>query len=337
MSNVLVTGGSGFIGTNLAQHFTSLGHTVFNIDLIPPKALPTPARWVAIDIRDRTALEKCILDFQPEYVVHLAARTDLEGKTIAAYDSNTVGVNNLIQIVKNVNALKRVLFASSMYVCRLGYVPKNEKDYCPDTVYGASKVVGEKAVRESAGDSFCWTIVRPTSIWGPWFGTPYKGLFEAIRRKWFVYPKGLHIRRHYGFVLNTVQQIKALAISAPDDKIHSRVFYVADYDSIDPYEWSQAIADSFGVCKPPRVPYKIMKLAAMAGDRLKMAGMRNPPLTSFRLRNMTREALFDLETTRSVCGVLPYSMEDGVRITVEWMQHQSTLAQVVPDESARAA
>ena len=36
-----------------------------------------------------------------------------------------------------------------------------------------------------------WIIVRPTSIWGPWFDVPYKNLFDAILKGYAFFPKNL--------------------------------------------------------------------------------------------------------------------------------------------------
>ena len=66
------------------------------------------------------------------------------------------------------NELKKIIIASSMLVCELGYSPKNFNDYKPNTLYGESKVLTEKIVKKFKNS---WTIVRPTSIWGPWFET----------------------------------------------------------------------------------------------------------------------------------------------------------------------
>lgn len=103
----------------------------------------------------------------------MAARTDLNGTSIQDYKANTDGVKSVIEAASVSSSLKHVIFAPSMLVCPLGYHPDGDEDYCPNTVYGESKVV-EQLVRSLATGLLMWTIVRPTSLWGPWFDIHYK-------------------------------------------------------------------------------------------------------------------------------------------------------------------
>lgn len=318
----MVTGGSGFIGTNLIQYSSDARHEVLNLDLCQPRNPAAPGSYIQADILDRPMLMDTVRDFDPTYIVHLAARTDLGGTSDRDYEANIQGVSNLVAAAKVARKLKRVLFASSMYVCQLGYVPQCDDDYCPHTAYGHSKQVGEQLVRQQAGDCFCWTLVRPTSIWGPWFEVPYRGFFDAVRKGFYVHPRGATIRRSYGFVLNTVVQISNLLENVQDDAVHGKVFYLADYEPTDPLHWAQTIADRFGSPQIRRVPMAAMRVGARLGDFLKFAGIENPPLSSFRLNNLLTNAVFDLSPTRQVVGDLPYTLEQGVGITVDWMRRQ---------------
>jgi GlcNAc-P-P-Und epimerase len=46
----------------------------------------------------------------------------------------------------------------------------------------------------------------------------------------------------------------------------------------------------------------------------------NAPLTSFRLNNLLTETVLDLGMTETICGPLPYTPQEGVRLTVEWLR-----------------
>ena len=105
MKKCLVTGGSGFIGTNLIEHMTKKGWVILNIDNVAPKEKKHLYCYKSINILDYYKLNKTILDFQPDYVVHLAGRTDLYGKHLNDYKCNIEGVLNLIKSIKNYNYL----------------------------------------------------------------------------------------------------------------------------------------------------------------------------------------------------------------------------------------
>jgi len=78
---LLITGGSGFIGTNYVDYALTKGCEVLNIDIKSPSKKEYKQYWVECDIMDYEKLEKIFLDFKPDYVVHLAAKTGVHAVT----------------------------------------------------------------------------------------------------------------------------------------------------------------------------------------------------------------------------------------------------------------
>lgn len=320
---ILVTGGSGFIGTNLVSDLLGKGATVLNIDISSPRNPDHQPVWEMLDILDYEELVSAFGSFRPDVVIHLAARTDLAGRDLEAYDANIGGVRNVVRASRSQPSLRRALFASSMLVCALGYSPKNDLDYKPSTLYGESKVIGERIVREEIGDLLPWAIFRPTSIWGPWFSTPYRDFFDVVKRKRYIHPRGVGIQRSYGFVSNAVAQILALA-KASDEDIKGRVFYVADYEPLRIKEWAEMISLEMGNGPIRELPAPIFRVAAMFGDMLRSIGFDNVPIHSFRLKNMLTNSVFDMSEMKGICGPLPYNLEQGVKETVEWLSEHTS-------------
>jgi nucleoside-diphosphate-sugar epimerase len=204
-----------------------------------------------------------------------------------------------------------------MLVCKMGYQPKHDTDYCPDTLYGQSKALGEKAVREAGRLPYCWTIVRPIGIWGPWFDIPYKNLFQAIQKGLYMHPGGSNVNQSLGFVENTVCQLDRL-LKAPTDEVHGRTFYLADYPPTNMRLWVNLIQKAFGAPKTREVPVWALKMVAKGGDVLKWLGWNLPPLSSSRLRNMLTSFEFELDPIMT--HDLPYGLEEAVQVTVDWMR-----------------
>ncbi len=314
MNRILVTGGSGFIGTNLVAKLLADGFTVLNLDKAKPINSQYTDYWTQVDILDDQALEAPILAFDPEAIVHLAAVTDLDGKTLAYYNTNTDGTQNVINVAKKVPALKRVLFTSSMYVCQPGYTPKNYDDYKPHTLYGESKVNGELLVKASKNTNFSWSIIRPTSIWGPWFNIPYIDFFNIVYQgKYFDF--GRTCTKTYGYVDNTVFQIQKLLTA---DDAHTRTFYLGDNPAIQISEWANEISIEMGKGAIKKIPFLVMRTAALAGDVLAKVGIRFP-ITSFRLRNMTTNNILPLDDIYEITGPVPATRLQGVRKTLNWL------------------
>jgi nucleoside-diphosphate-sugar epimerase len=319
---IIVTGGSGFIGTNLVEYHLSRGDEVCNIDIAPPRNKDHANCWQYVDLLNAKKLESRIREFAPTVIFHMAARTDLDGACVADYPANTIGVENLISSIEGLTSLNRVIFASSRLVCRIGYQPSGDEDYCPTTAYGESKVLGEQLVRKSATRIPCsWIIVRPTSIWGPWFDIPYKTFFLTIAKRRYFHPGKCHVLKSFGFVGNTIFQLQSLT-HADASAISGRTTYLADYPPIDVAEMANTIQLTLGSPPIKSVSIRLLRLAALAGDALKICGWHAPPLTSFRLQNLLTPMVHDLEFLRATVGALPYSMQQGVERTVGWLKQQ---------------
>lgn len=313
---IIVTGGSGFIGTNLVGLFIENGYEVLNVDIVKPKVGNHIKFWVNIDITDINRISKCFLDFNPDYIVHLAARTDLDGATLDDYNANIVGVQNLMKVANELPNLKKILITSSMLVCSAGYIPKNQFDYSPTTIYGQSKVETENIVW--ANKPLCdWAILRPTSIWGPWFGIPYKNFFDLVISKKYFHIGNKGCTKTYGYVGNSIYQIESILFSETKDE-KKKVFYIGDNPPINIEQWGNEIANEIGY-KVFKMPYLFVKLIALFGDSLKLIGV-NFPMNSFRLKNMTTNNIVDLKNTYDIAPNPPYNRVEGVKKTLNWIK-----------------
>lgn len=317
---ILVTGGSGFIGTNYIELLLKYGKAEFiNIDIRPPRNSAHNSLWQECDLLDASRLKKIIADFSPTHVVHLAAKTGLDEKILSDFAANMEGVENLLLAIGKAPAVERVIFTSSLLVCRMGYVPKHDTDYQPTTLYGKSKVRGEQIVRAAENLSYAWTIIRPISIWGPWGEEPYKNFFKAIAQGWYFHIGSGHYKRSLGYVGNAIHQIHQILL-APIEKIDSKTMYVADDRSTDLFNLANTIRRTVGARNIFRVPLRMAKLTAKFGDICKVMGWQNVPLTSFRVKNILTEYVFDMRPIMEISAPLPYDLKSGVEQTVQWLR-----------------
>ena len=317
-ARILLTGGSGFIGTNLVDYLVRFnGVEILNLDILPPNKRSHDIYWKQCDILNSEKLVSEFLDFMPSHVIHLAARTDLDEKrSLDGYQVNISGTENLLKAVNRTDSVQRVIVTSSMLVNRIGETVSSYADYSPANFYGQSKVLTE-TITKQFGLQKEWLIIRPTTVWGPWNFVHVNGFFRVIRKGMYVHPGGKSILKSYGYVGNVVHQIVRL-LEEPSDKVHKKTFYVGD-PPMDLRLWTDKFSRALCGRKTRTAPLVLLRYIAAFGDILGMFHIRFP-LTSFRLGNMTVDNIIDMTDTLAVTGPSPYSLVNGVRETIKWLQ-----------------
>lgn len=315
---LLLTGGSGFIGTNLAADALARGDEVLNLDATAPLDPGQRALWRPTDILDAGALSAAVRDFRPACVVHLAARTDCDEQTTVerGYRANTDGVRHVLEAIRATPSVERVIITSSQYVCGPGPLPRHDEDYAPHTVYGQSKVITEQLTRQ-AGLECCWTLIRPTNIWGPWHLRYRREAWRVIRQGLYLHPGGAPVIRAYGYVGNVVHYIRRI-LDEPRARVDRRTLYLSDPPA-DIYQWANAFSLALTGRPARKVPRWALRGIGLAGDGFSRLGIRFP-LTSSRFRSMTCDYPVPVEATYALLGPPPIPLEEGVRQTVGWLE-----------------
>tara|TARA_B110000211_G_C14093199_1_gene560718 strand:- start:2685 stop:3656 length:972 start_codon:yes stop_codon:yes gene_type:complete len=323
MEKILVTGGSGFIGSNLIPYLILNGFDILNLDKTNPSYVTDSSNFINCNILNQDKLKKTIENFNPNYIIHLAAETRLShGNKSDFYFSNTKGVENLIMATEGLLNLKKIIFTSTKLVCE--EIKDNLFDYNPSTKYGLSKVKGEEIVMNS-NLSFQAIIVRPSSHWGPWSlcdHIPYGKFFKLIKSGLYLHPSLANKKRDFGFVGNTCFQITSLIESSLD--LNKKVFYLADYNSFYIKDWAVKISLAYGKSGNIfTIPKWLLFSLAKSGDLLKNIGIKEPLFSTFRLNNMSKETLVPIDNIKNITGDLPYSLDEGIDITIKWLNENS--------------
>ena len=315
---ILITGGSGFIGTNLIEFYINLkSYDIRNVDIKPPQITEHLPFWINLDVLDSVELFNVINDFNPDFVIHLAAQTELnENVTIDYYNSNIQGVENVLQAVKGIN-LKRIIIASSMLVNKVGYKFRDFDDYNPDTIYGESKKLTELITKKY---DLNWTLVRPTSIWGPWFSIPYFNFFNyVISGFYFSVSINNSSIKTYGYVKNTCMQIHKLLIS--DFKfVNHKTFFLGDNPPLNISNWADLISLKVHNRKVIKINKYLFLFICIFGQGLIFLGLKKFPLSYFRYKNMITNNIIDISQTIKITGEpLVGSIDLQIDDTIKWI------------------
>jgi nucleoside-diphosphate-sugar epimerase len=315
---VLITGGSGFIGTNLFDAFTDTGSTLLNYSLHPPLNPEQIQYWRAGDILDEPATTAVFREFQPDRVIHLAARADCDENTTveAGYRINTEGTRNVLAAIRVTPSVQHTIITSSQFVCAPGRLPQSDTDYFPETVYGQSKVITEKLTRD-ANLANCWTIIRPTNVWGPWHLRYRREVWRVLERGLYLHPGRQPVIRCYAYVKNVIAQIQKI-FEAPRDLVHGKTIYLGDPPG-DIFIWVNGFSQALTGRDVRVVPRPLMRFLASLGDTPTYITGKPFLINSSRFRSMTTDYLTPMERTFELLGENPYTLENGIRETVKWL------------------
>ena len=155
MEKVLITGGSGFIGSHVADKFIKNNYEVIVVDNLVTGKYENingkKKKFINEDIRDIKNLEKIFLDNKISYVIHMAAQVSVSASVEdIKYDAeeNIIGFINVLELSKKYN-IKKVLFSSTAAVYGIPVeVPSNENNKTsPLSPYGLSKLFGEEYLK----------------------------------------------------------------------------------------------------------------------------------------------------------------------------------------------
>jgi dTDP-glucose 4,6-dehydratase len=220
---ILVTGGAGFIGSNLVRlliHETE--HTVLNLDALTYAGNPNSLvdleahpryQFSQIDICDSQALEKAFTDFKPDWIMHLAAESHVDRSIDgpgAFIRTNIVGTFNMLQSARrhyeNLTAEDKVNFRFLHVSTDEVYGSLGDEGlfsettaYDPHSPYSASKAASDHLAR-AWGDTYGLPVLvtNCSNNYGP-FQFPEKlipvVILKALRGEPIpVYGKGENIR-----------------------------------------------------------------------------------------------------------------------------------------------
>ncbi len=163
---VFVTGVGGQLGFDVMNELTARGYEAVGSDILDSADFEN---YVKLDITDATAVREALCEIKPDAVVHCAAWTAVdaaedEENIEKVYSINSAGTENIAKVCKELDC--KMVYISTDYVFNgQGEVPWEAdcKDYAPLSVYGKSKLEGEKSVSSILDKYF---IVRIAWVFG---------------------------------------------------------------------------------------------------------------------------------------------------------------------------
>ena len=173
---ILVTGGAGFIGSNVADRLVALGHEVAVLDDLSTgfrEFVPRAARFVESDVTDGEALNRFFAEWRPEVVAHHAAQIDVRTSVEDPVRDARINLLGGIQLLQTCSrhGVRKVLYASTggaLYGEGRRLPATEDHPVNPEAPYGASKHSLEHYL-------YIWkllhgldyTVLRYPNVYGP--------------------------------------------------------------------------------------------------------------------------------------------------------------------------
>ncbi len=258
-NRIIITGGAGFIGSNLVERLLLLGDEVLvldnlssgKIEFLEEHAVNPDFKFKKLDLLDFEGLKKAVRD--TDAVFHLAANPDVRlgvSDTRIHLEQNILATYNLLEAMR-INKVKNILFTSTSTVYGEAQLIPTPEDYgplVPISLYGASKLACEALITSycSTFDMNCW-IFRFANIVGP-RGT--HGIIVDFINKLRDNPASLEIlgdgkqRKSYLHVYDCVEAI-LFAMENSNEMVN--IFNIGSEDTINATEIGEIVVEEMGL------------------------------------------------------------------------------------------
>ncbi len=321
---IALTGGSGFIGSHLAQKLVSEGHKLrvlvrknSNTELLKKLGV----KLVYGDVTDKQSLSKLVYDV--DIVYHLAAKV-YKGPPEEFWRVNYHGTKNMLEVCMY-KKLQRFVFTSTVTV--MGSIADPPADetypYNPTSPYEQSKCAAEKiALQYHQKYDIPVTIIRPAVVYGP------RNMYQLKLYRWIQKSRAFIGCMDNWVHLSHIENLLAgITLAAQNPKAIGEVYIIADETPILWREYFQLIAEALGTNPPNKqIPIWTVKAFASSLEITSRMFRTTPAIVSSWVQELTKNFAYNISKARKDLGYNPtVTLKEGLRQTIEWYKRNGYL------------
>ena len=312
--NILILGGSGFVGTRLTDLLIT-SHKITIGDIVQSKKYPK--LWTHCDVCVDNDL-RSVMKGQ-DCIINLAASHRDDVRPLSLYTRNNVnGAEHVCKIASELG-IHLIVFTSSVAI--YGF-PKYEYDEDapkqPFNEYGRTKLLAEAVYKKwQEADSYNMLhIIRPTVIFGERNRGNVYNLFKQLASGRFLMIGNGKNKKSMAYVGNIVAFLKW---NIEENKQKYSVYNYIDKPDFDMHTLVEGFEKELGKNLPSlSLPYWIGLFGGYCFDLLAFLTHRTFPISSIRVRKFCAQTVFSSERMLQSGFVPPFSMKDALRRTVEF-------------------
>jgi nucleoside-diphosphate-sugar epimerase len=315
MQSILLTGGSGFIGSHFHRLLSQ--DEFINLDLVKP-SFNHQAPYIEGDIRIEDDVRKALLGKNINTIISLAAKHHDFGIGHDEYfDTNEEGTRIICKLASEFN-IKNIIFYSSVAVYGIRQNVSNEEmSPEPDSPYGASKLAGEKVLEQwvTENPERKVLIIRPTIVFGPNNLANMRNLIRQIDSGLYFHLGKADNIKSIAYVENVVE---ATLFLMKRMKPGISVYNYADEPQLTARQIGDTIADALHKKVKLTVPRFVGILVGLPFDLvIKLTG-KNLPISTARIKKLGTQTYHSAKKLFNEGYTPKHTTYDGLRKMVEW-------------------
>tara|TARA_A100001011_G_C14253291_1_gene818894 strand:- start:136 stop:1116 length:981 start_codon:yes stop_codon:yes gene_type:complete len=312
---IIILGGSGFIGENLAKNLIEKNFKVLILDKKP--SLKFPNLFQYFDITKASDFSNL---FNSEDIIINLAAVHKDNEPKSAYEKvNVKGSENLCYLAKE-KKIRHIIFFSSVAVYGFADQKTDENgEINPFNEYGRSKAKAEEVyvnwLNENIEDRKL-TIIRPTVVFGPGNrGNVYNLISQIVKKRFFMIGNGKNTKS-LAYVENLVEFVTFLLNKKQNKKLE--FFNYIDKPDLNMEELIKFLKEKTGNQSKLnlRLPKYFFPLIGYFFDFISYVTGKEMPVSYIRLKKFLESTIFSSSVNKTGF-VPPYSLKEGLLKTLD--------------------
>jgi len=325
-TEILVTGGGGFLGKAIVKQLVENGETVTSFSRgYYPELKALGVKQIQGDLGDRDAVTNALEGM--DLVFHVAAKAGVWGRYNEYYVPNVLGTKNIIDACR-LHQVGRLVYTSSPSVVFDGHDMEGVNESVPYPAkshnnYTKTKTIAEKEITQAANQGLNVITLRPHLIWGPEDPHLVKRIVERAHKLVRVGNKNSFVDTIY---IDNAAEAHILAAKSLLEKpeLSGKIYFISNSEPVPIWDIVNGILQAAGLDPITKtVPHKLVwTVGAVLEFVYKVFMLKGEPvMTRFVADELATAHWFDITAAKTDLGYIPrVSIQEGLSRLQQWMR-----------------